>query len=74
MQTCPLQEVFKSDYYECSNLKQVVGKCYVMFVKDFFKQKSEVRGFIKFHDNVSLFVRELTLSSYELSSVVFSPG
>ncbi|XP_058969432.2 protein polybromo-1 isoform X2 [Pocillopora verrucosa] len=35
------KEVFKSDYSECSNLKQVLGKCYVMFVKDFFKQKPE---------------------------------
>ena len=41
-----LQEVFKSDYCACSNLKQVVGKCYVMFVKDYFKQKPEVRDFL----------------------------
>ena len=40
---CSLQEVFKSDYCTSSNLKQVLGKCYVMFVKDYLKQRPEVR-------------------------------
>ena len=61
VQTCPLQEVFKSDYSECSNLKQVLGKCYVMFVKDFFKQKPEVRYFITCHDGVTPLYRNYLL-------------
>lgn len=44
--TCSLQEVFKSDYCASSNLKHVLGKCYVMFVKDYFKQKPEVRQYL----------------------------
>ena len=33
------QEVFKSDSYNSTPLSQVVGKCYVMFVKDYFRSK-----------------------------------
>ncbi|GFY58398.1 protein polybromo-1 [Trichonephila inaurata madagascariensis] len=31
------KEVFKSDNYNSTPLNQVIGKCYVMFVKDYFK-------------------------------------
>ncbi|XP_035230777.1 protein polybromo-1-like isoform X3 [Stegodyphus dumicola] len=33
------KEVFKSDNYNSTPLNQVIGKCYVMFVKDYFKFK-----------------------------------
>ncbi|GIY61633.1 protein polybromo-1 [Caerostris extrusa] len=33
------KEVFKSDNYNSTPLNQVIGKCYVMFVKDYFKYK-----------------------------------
>ncbi|XP_015918691.2 protein polybromo-1 isoform X3 [Parasteatoda tepidariorum] len=33
------KEVFKSDNYNSTPLNQVMGKCYVMFVKDYFKLK-----------------------------------
>ena len=33
------KEVFKSDSYNNAPLSQVVGKCFVMFVKDYFKFK-----------------------------------
>lgn len=36
------QEVFKSDFFTQVPLSHVLGKCYVMFVKDYFKQKPEV--------------------------------
>lgn len=35
------KELFKSDYCASSKLSQVMGKCHVMFVKDYFKQKPE---------------------------------
>ncbi|XP_053202089.1 protein polybromo-1-like isoform X2 [Panonychus citri] len=35
------KEVFKSDSYNNALLSQVVGKCFIMFVKDYFKQKPE---------------------------------
>ncbi len=35
------KEVFKSDSYNSTPLSQVVGKCYVMFVKDYFRSKPE---------------------------------
>ena len=38
------QEVFKSDYCASSKLSQVLGKCHVMFVKDYFNKKPEVRN------------------------------
>jgi hypothetical protein len=38
-----LQEVFKSDFYTSIQLTQVIGKCYVMYVKEYFKSKPEVR-------------------------------
>ena len=31
------KEVFRSDYYEKIALGKVLGKCYVMFVKDYYK-------------------------------------
>ncbi|KAK3750182.1 hypothetical protein QZH41_015411 [Actinostola sp. cb2023] len=34
-------EVFKSDYSSPSKLSKVLGKCYVVVVKDYFKQKPE---------------------------------
>lgn len=33
------KEVFKSDNYNSTRMNQVLGKCYVMFVKDYFKYK-----------------------------------
>ncbi|KAG8184625.1 hypothetical protein JTE90_022674 [Oedothorax gibbosus] len=33
------KEVFKSDNYNSTPLNQVIGKCYVMFVKDYFKMR-----------------------------------
>lgn len=38
------QEVFKSDSHQACPLTDVVGKCFVMNVKDFFKYKAE--GFV----------------------------
>ncbi|XP_076317275.1 protein polybromo isoform X4 [Tachypleus tridentatus] len=35
------KEVFKSDNYNSTPLNQVLGKCYVMFVKEYFKLKPE---------------------------------
>lgn len=35
------KEVFKSDSYNNAPLSQVVGKCFIMFVKDYFKLKPE---------------------------------
>ncbi|XP_077995606.1 protein polybromo-1-like [Glandiceps talaboti] len=35
------KEVFKSDYYNSGKVSRVMGKCYVMFVKDYFKTKPE---------------------------------
>jgi len=35
------KEVFKSDSYNNAPLSQVVGKCFVMFVKDYFKFKPQ---------------------------------
>lgn len=35
------QEVFKSDFSESVPLSKVLGKCYVMFVKDYFKNRPE---------------------------------
>uniref|UniRef100_T1J6Q3 Polybromo-1 n=1 Tax=Strigamia maritima TaxID=126957 RepID=T1J6Q3_STRMM len=35
------KEVFKSDNYNSTLMSQVLGKCYVMFVKDYFKMKPE---------------------------------
>ena len=37
------QEVFKSDFADGALLKHVIGKCYVMYVKEYFKLKPEVR-------------------------------
>ncbi|XP_057701945.1 polybromo 1, like isoform X1 [Corythoichthys intestinalis] len=34
-------EVFKSDYYNRVSFRQVLGKCVVMFVKDYFKLQPE---------------------------------
>uniref|UniRef100_A0A3Q3KGU8 Protein polybromo-1 n=1 Tax=Monopterus albus TaxID=43700 RepID=A0A3Q3KGU8_MONAL len=35
------KEVFKSDYYNKVPISKVLGKCVVMFVKDYFKMQSE---------------------------------
>lgn len=35
------KEVFKSDNYNSTPLNQVMGRCYVMFVKDYFKMRPE---------------------------------
>ncbi|XP_033100393.1 protein polybromo-1-like isoform X2 [Anneissia japonica] len=35
------KEVFKSDYYNKVKFNKVVGRCFVMFVKDYFKNKPE---------------------------------
>nr|XP_022295788.1 protein polybromo-1-like isoform X7 [Crassostrea virginica] len=35
------KEVFKSDFYTSIPISQVLGKCYVMSVKDYFKSKPE---------------------------------
>ncbi|XP_015790313.1 protein polybromo-1-like [Tetranychus urticae] len=35
------KEVFKSDSYNNAPLSQVAGKCFIMFVKDYFKLKPE---------------------------------
>lgn len=35
------KEVFKSDNFNNASLSQVVGKCFIMFVKDYFKYKIE---------------------------------
>ena len=35
------KEVFKSDSFNSTLLSQVVGKCFVMFVKDYFRSKPE---------------------------------
>ena len=37
-----LQEVFKSDFCDNVPMNKVLGKCYVMFVKEYFKLKPEV--------------------------------
>ena len=36
------QEVFKSDFYEAATFSRVLGKCFVMPVKDYYKMKPEV--------------------------------
>ena len=41
------QEVFKSDIYDSAPFNKVVGKCFVMFVKDYFKLKPEVSESVK---------------------------
>ncbi|XP_068598056.1 protein polybromo-1-like [Brachionichthys hirsutus] len=38
------KEVFKSDYYNKVSIRKVLGKCVVMFVKDYFKMQSEGYG------------------------------
>ena len=38
-----IQEVFKSDFSSSVKLCHVLGKCHVMYVKDFIKQTVEVR-------------------------------
>lgn len=35
------KEVFKSDYYNKVNINKVLGKCVVVFVKDYFKMQPE---------------------------------
>ena len=35
--------MFKSDFPSCVKLCHVLGKCHVMYVKDFIKQTVEVR-------------------------------
>ncbi|XP_071960980.1 protein polybromo-1-like isoform X2 [Antedon mediterranea] len=35
------KEVFKSDYYNKVKFTKVIGRCFVMFVKDYFKTKPE---------------------------------
>jgi len=35
------KEVFKSDYYDSVPFSKTLGKCYVMFVKDYFKLKPQ---------------------------------
>uniref|UniRef100_A0A3B4YW71 Protein polybromo-1 n=1 Tax=Seriola lalandi dorsalis TaxID=1841481 RepID=A0A3B4YW71_SERLL len=35
------KEVFKSDYYNKASISKVLGKCVVMFVKDYFKMQPE---------------------------------
>src|SRR5205814_1190439 len=35
------KEVFKSDSFNSTPLSQVVGKCHVMFVKDYFRSKPQ---------------------------------
>jgi len=37
-----MQEVFKSDFYDAASFNKVLGKCCVLFVKDYFKYKPEV--------------------------------
>jgi len=37
-----VQEVFKSDFYDTAPFHKVLGKCCVLFVKDYFKYKPEV--------------------------------
>ena len=54
----PLQEVFKSDFYTSIPISQVLGKCYVMSVKDYFKSKPEVScSFILFFRNYLKFIQ-----------------
>lgn len=36
------QEVFRSDFYDSVPFDKVLGKCYVMYVKEYFKMKPEV--------------------------------
>jgi len=36
------QEVFKSDFYDTTPFHKVLGKCCVLFVKEYFKYKPEV--------------------------------
>ncbi|XP_068170705.1 polybromo 1, like isoform X2 [Antennarius striatus] len=38
------KEVFKSDYYNKVSIRKVLGKCVVMFVKDYFKMQPEGFG------------------------------
>ncbi|XP_035517884.1 polybromo 1, like isoform X2 [Morone saxatilis] len=38
------KEVFKSDYYNKVSISKVLGKCVVMFVKDYFKMQPEGYG------------------------------
>ncbi|XP_070815734.1 polybromo 1, like isoform X3 [Chaetodon trifascialis] len=38
------KEVFKSDYYNKASISKVLGKCVVMFVKDYFKMQPEGYG------------------------------
>ena len=48
-----LQEVFKSDFYEAATFSRVLGKCFVMPVKDYYKMKPEVSNIMKKSNNVS---------------------
>ena len=36
------QEVFRTDVFDSIPFSAVVGRCYVMYVKDYFKNKPEV--------------------------------
>lgn len=47
-----MQEVFKSDFYDSVPFDKVLGKCYIMCVKEYFKMKPEASAFfvsIMFH-------------------------
>ena len=36
------KEVFKSDFYTSISPSEIIGKCYVMHVRDYFKYKPQV--------------------------------
>ena len=38
-----LQELVKSDFFDRVPFSKILGRCYVMFVKDYFKLKPQVR-------------------------------
>ena len=50
---CGLQEVFKSDFYEAATFSRVLGKCFVMPVKDYYKMKPEVSSIMKSSKTIS---------------------
>ncbi|VDO93281.1 unnamed protein product [Soboliphyme baturini] len=49
-----LQEVFRTDFYDKIDPSRIMGRCYVMFVKDFFQCRAKVRvsKFFPLHFNM----------------------
>lgn len=65
------KEVFKSDFNDSVPFSKVLGKCYIMFVKDYFKMKPEVRIIINKGRQSSLNTGWLTFEMPSVSDKIF---